>query len=175
MDMKKKTHREREKTRKKTEWGRQQEANDLHWVLLYIPFSFLLPILPSLRLMSLCVIVVVRLILFFFFYLNCCYSLMCFVLCDDAADVDANADAMNCFFLYWARRSLPLQFIRRPDRQLYHPKRTSNKCSPIRYFLGYTHCDAIFRVIIGDFFFRFVRNRLFGFFKLFHGKPCILT
>lgn len=23
---------------------------------------------------------------------------MCFVLCDDAADVDANADAMNCFF-----------------------------------------------------------------------------
>lgn len=42
-------------------------------------------------------------------------------------------------------------------------------------FLGYTHCDAIFRVIIGDFFFRFVRNRLFGFFKLFHGKPCILT
>lgn len=104
-----------------------------------------------------------------FFYLNCCYSLMCFVLCDDAADVDANADAMNCFFLYWARRSLPLQFIRRPDRQLYHPKRTSNK------FLGVHTLRCDFSRYNWRFFFRFVRNRLFGFFKLFHGKPCILT
>lgn len=169
MDMKKKTHREREKTRKKTEWGRQQEANDLHWVLLYIPFSFLLPILPSLRLMSLCVIVVVRLILFFFFYLNCCYSLMCFVLCDDAADVDANADAMNCFF-YIERAALCLfsSYVGQIVNYTIQREHPTN-------FLGYTHCDAIFRVIIGDFFFRFVRNRLFGFFKLFHGKPCILT
>lgn len=73
---------------------------------------------------------------------------MCFVLCDDAADVDANADAMNCFFFIL---SAPLfaSSVHTSARSSTIPSKENIQ----QMFLGYTHCDAIFRVIIGDFFF----------------------
>lgn len=95
---------------------------------------------------------------------------MCFVLCDDAADVDANADAMNCFFFYIERAALCLfsSYVGQIVNYTIQREHPTN-------VLGVHTLRCDFSRYNWRFFFRFVRNRLFGFFKLFHGKPCILT
>lgn len=165
----KKTHREREKTRKKpNEAGNKKR-------MIFIGFCFIFLFRFSYRfclLFAWCLFVLSLLFVWF-----CSFFLPQLLLFSDVLCI--------VWWCCWCRcqcRCHELFFFILSAPLFASSVHTSARSSTIpskeniqQMFTGVHTLRCDFSRYNWRFFFRFVRNRLFGFFKLFHGKPCILT